>query len=80
MEKQKKKGISIRLKLIGIIIPIVLVIIISFFVLARNVVLQVSKEELKAKAENYTGQISAWTEKIFGELQVYQDTINETGM
>lgn len=76
MEKQKKKGISIRLKLIGIIIPIVLVIIISFFVLARNVVLQVSKEELKAKAENYTGQISAWTEKIFGELQVYQDTIN----
>lgn len=76
---QKKKGIGIKLKLIGIIIPIVLVLIISFFALARNVVIKLSKEKLQAKSEVYTQEINNWTTKIFGELQVYQDTIEEAG-
>ena len=70
-EKQKKKGISIRLKLIGIIIPIVLVLIISFFALARNVVIKLSQEKLQAKSEVYTQEINNWTTRIFSELQVY---------
>lgn len=77
MQKQTKKGISIRLKLIGIIIPIVLVLIVSFFALARNMVIKTSQEKLQAKAEVYTEQISSWTGQIFGELQVYQNTIEE---
>ncbi len=77
MKKQKKKGISIRAKLIAIIIPIVLIIVFSFFALARNVVLQVSYDELQAKSASYAGQINAWTSRIFGELQIYQDAINE---
>lgn len=77
MQTQKKKGISIRLKLIGIIIPIVLALIISFFALARNMVIKTSQEKLQAKSQVYTEQISSWTGQIFGELQVYQDTIEE---
>lgn len=77
MEKQKKRGISIRAKLVGITIPIVLVMIISFFILASNMVLKISKEQLQAKSLAYTGEISLWSNQIFGELEIYKNTINE---
>lgn len=76
-QQEKKKSLSIRIKLVGIVIPIVLVIIISFFALARNVVLKNSQEEVLAKSQKYAEEISAWTSRIFGELQVYQKTIEE---
>lgn len=76
---KQKKSMSIRTRLIAIIIPIVLVIIISFFALARNMVLQISQEELQAEAQGYTEQISSWTNQIFSELQVYQNSI-ESGV
>lgn len=76
---KQKKSMSIRTRLIAIIIPIVLIIIVSFFALARNMVLQISKEELQAEAQVYTGQISSWTNQIFSELQVYQNAI-ESGV
>lgn len=77
MNAQKKKGISIRMKLIGIIIPIVLFIIIMFFALSRSMVEKISMENLQAKSQVYAGEISAWTGEIFSELQVYQDAIEE---
>ena len=76
MAKTKKK-ISIRLKLIGIIVPIVLVLIVAFFVLATNMVSKISKEELLSKSQVYARDISSWTRQIFSELQVYLDTIEE---
>lgn len=74
---KQKKGVSIRLKLMMSIIPIVLLIIISFFTLSRNVVLKVSQDKLEAKSQAYAGEINAWVTSIFGELQIYQDTIEE---
>ena len=74
----QKKGMSIRLKLICIVIPIVLVLVASFFALARNMVDKTSKEKLESESLVYTEQISSWTNQIFGELQIYLDTI-ETG-
>lgn len=74
---KQKKSISIRLKLMMSIIPIVLLIIISFFTLSRNVVLEVSQDKLEAKSQAYAGEINAWVTQIFGELQIYQDTIEE---
>ncbi len=72
----QKKGISIRAKLICIIIPIVLVILISFFGLARNVVSKISEEKIQSEASVYAEEISGWTNQIFGELNVYLDAIN----
>lgn len=72
---KQKKSASIRLKLMGVIIPIVLVIIVSFFALSRNVILKLSKDELQAKALLYTEQISAWVDAVFGELQVHLENI-----
>ena len=75
----QKKGISLKLKLISIVIPIVLAMIISYFALARNMVYKMAKEELQSEALGYTEQISGWTNQIFGELQVYQEAI-ESGI
>lgn len=74
---KEKKGLSIRTKLIGITVPIVLVMVVSFFFLSRNVVLKTSQEELQAVSQGYAGEVSSWVNRILGELQIYQDTIEE---
>ena len=74
----KKKG-GLRLKLCGVIIPVVLVIIVVFFVLSRNMVLKLSQEKMYAQSQGYAGEISAWTDSIFMELNAYQDAI-ESGV
>ncbi len=71
----QKKGMSIRLKLICIIIPIVLVMIFSYFALARNMVQKSAQDKLEAESLVYTEEINSWTNQIFGELQIYLDTI-----
>lgn len=65
---QNKKSSSIRMKLIGIVIPIVLVLVIAFFTLARNLVVKTSQEKLQAESQVYAGQISGWAGEIFAEL------------
>lgn len=72
---KKKTGISIRTKLILTIIPIVLIMVISYFALARSIVLDISNDKLQAQSQVYAGDINEWTGQIFAELQVYQDTI-----
>ncbi|MCM1262787.1 MAG: methyl-accepting chemotaxis protein [Butyrivibrio sp.] len=70
---------GIRTKLIVVIIPIVLVIIITFFGLSRKMITSISEQNLAANAKVCAGDIYAWTDRIFGELQVYKDTIEEGG-
>ncbi|MBQ8199065.1 MAG: methyl-accepting chemotaxis protein [Lachnospiraceae bacterium] len=74
-----KKGNSLRTKLILIVVPLVLVIVIAFFILARDMVLKISKEQMLAQSQTFAGQIGGWTGQIFGELQIYKDTIEEAG-
>ncbi len=76
MKKQRKKGVSIRAKMVGFTIPIVLIMVICFFVLTSNVVSDISQNQLKAKSQAYTGEINSWVNRIFGELEVYKDAIN----
>lgn len=80
-EKTQKttRSVGIRVKLIAVIIPIVFVIIAAFFALSRNDIIKLSKEKLMAQSEVYAGDIYAWTHRIFGELQVYQDAIENAG-
>lgn len=75
--EKTKKSMSIRLKLVCIIIPIVLVIIVSFFSLASNVVLKISQEKMQAEALAYAEEIGSWTNRILGELKIYQNSIED---
>lgn len=77
--QKKTRSIGIRAKLIAVIIPIVLVIIVTFFGLSRKMITSISKQNLAANAKVCAGDIYAWTDRIFGELQVYKDTIEEGG-
>ena len=77
--QKKTRTVGIRVKLIAVIIPIVLVIIITFFGLSRKMITGLAEQNLAANAKVCAGNIYAWTDRIFGELQVYKDTIEEGG-
>ena len=77
--QKKIRTFGIRTKLIVVVIPIVLVIIITFFGLSRNMITSISEQNLAANAKVCAGDIYAWTDRIFGELQVYKETIEEGG-
>lgn len=77
MKENKKRNGSIKIRLIAIIIPIVLIMVVSFFFLSRNMVLKSSKENLRAKSQVSAEKITGWKDQILGELQVYQNTIEE---
>lgn len=76
---QKKKSMSVGMRLVMVVIPIVLILIISFFALSRNMVTKLSQEKLEAKSQVHTEEISIWTNQILGELQIYQDSVEEGG-
>lgn len=77
--QKKTRTVGIRVKLIAVIIPIVLVIIITFFGLSRKMITGLAEQNLAANAKVCAGNIYAWTDRIFAELQVYKDTIEEGG-
>lgn len=76
---KQKKTVGIRTKLIAVIIPIVLVLIVSFFALSGNTIMKLSKDELASQSGTYTKDIEGWVSQILAELQVYKDTIEEGG-
>lgn len=77
MKEKKKRNVSIKVRLIAIIIPIVLLLLVSFFCLSRNVVINQSKENLLAESQVSAEKITGWKDRILAELQVYQNTIEE---
>lgn len=77
--QKKSKAMGIRAKLIGVIIPIVLVIIASFFALSRREILRLSKEKMIAQSQVCAGDIYAWADGILREIRIYQESIENGG-
>lgn len=75
MEMKKKLGI--RTKLILVIIPVVLVLIICFFLISRRLITSQAQDNLVAGSNVYAEDINGWVERIMGELKVYQNAINK---
>lgn len=69
------KTLGIRTKLIASVIPIVMIIIISFFALSRAVIVRMAEDKLTAEAKGYAKEIYAWSDQILAELNVYKDGI-----
>lgn len=74
MEMKKKLGI--RTKLILVIIPVVLALIICFFLISRRLIASQAQDNLVAGSNVYAEDINGWVERIMGELKVYQNAIN----
>lgn len=79
MNEGQKRRIGIRTKLTGVIIPIVIAIIVVFFTLTRNMIVDLSKDKLLANSQIYSSEIGAWVNQILSELNVYKDTIEQAG-
>lgn len=79
MNEGQKRRIGIRTKLTGVIIPIVIAIIVVFFTLTRNMIVDLSKDKLLANSKIYSSEIGAWVNQILSELNVYKDTIEQAG-
>lgn len=79
MNEGQKKRIGIRTKLTGVIIPIVIAIIVVFFTLTRNMIVDLSKDKLLVNSQVYSSEIGAWVNQILSELNVYKDTIEQAG-
>lgn len=75
IKRTGKRSLGIRAKLIAVIIPIVLIIIVSFFALSRNVIVEKAEDELIARSEGYAKDVYAWSSQILTELTLYRDSI-----
>lgn len=69
------KNMGIRAKLIAFVVPIVLIIIISFFALSRVMIVHLAEDKLKAESKGYAKEIYAWSDQILAELNVYKDGV-----
>lgn len=83
MNKQKQKGmVSIKAKLLGIIVPIVIVLIVILVLVSYNtsagLIENYSRNLLQSSVENQAAQIEAWLEENIAAFQIVKTTIETT--
>ncbi len=78
--KAKHHYIWANIKLVCTIVPIVLVMIIIYFMLVRREILSLSKEKLVLESNYYVEEISAWAESVLSEVTIYKDMIERLGL
>ena len=78
--KTKHSYIWANIKLVCTIVPIVLVMIIVYFMLVRREILSLSKEKLTLESNYYVEEISAWAESVLNEVTIYKNMIERLGL
>lgn len=78
--KAKHHYIWANIKLVCTIVPIVLVMIIVYFMLVRREILSLSKEKLTLESNYYVEEISAWAESVLNEVTIYKNMIERLGL
>lgn len=78
--KAKHRYIWANIKLVCTIVPIVLVMIIIYFMLVRQEILTLSKEKLTLESQYYVEKISDWANSVLNEMTIYKDMIEKLGL
>lgn len=78
--KAKRHYIWANIKLVGTIVPIVLIMIIIYFVLVRREVLTLAKEKLTLESRYYAEEISTWARSVLDEVTIYKTMIEQLGL
>ena len=78
--KAKHHYIWTNIKLVCTIVPIVLVMIIVYFMLVRQEILTLSREKLTLESQYYAEEISAWAKSVLSEATIYKDMIEKLGL
>lgn len=77
--KAKHRYIWANIKLVGTIVPVVLLMIIIYFMLVRREVLTLSKEKLALESQYYAEEISTWARSVLSEVTIYKTMIEQFG-
>lgn len=75
--KNKHHYIWANMKLVFTIVPIVLLMILIYFVLVRREILVLSKEKLALESDYYTEKIITWTDSVLNEVSIYKTSIEQ---
>lgn len=78
--KAKHRYIWANIKLVCTIVPIVLLMIIIYFMLVRQEILHLSREKLILESNYYAEEISAWANSVLNEATIYKDMIERLGL
>lgn len=80
--KKEKGMVSIKIKLLGIILPVVIIIMVllvgvSYFI-SRNIIKDYSEDLLGSSIENQANEIEAWLNENLSAFQIAKQTIEQT--
>lgn len=81
-QKKHKKIISIKAKLLGTILPVVVVIVLIIagmsYLVSKRIITQYSQNLLSSSIENQTNEIEAWLNQNLSAFQIVKHTIEGT--
>lgn len=77
--KAKSRYIWANIKLVSTIVPVVLVMIVIYFMLVRREVLTLAKEKLALESQYYAEEISTWAASVLNEVTIYKTMIEQIG-
>ena len=81
--ENQKKIVSIKVKLLGIILPVVIVIMILLvgilYYISKNIIKEYSENLLSSSIENQTNQIEAWLDENLSAFRAVKQAIEQTG-
>lgn len=78
--KQRSRYIWTNIKLVGTIFPIVLLIIVIYFILVRNEITTLSKDKLALESHNYAEDIDTWADSVLKEMTIYKAMLEASGL
>lgn len=80
--ENQKKIVSIKVKLLGIILPVVIVIMILLvgilYYISKNIIKEYSENLLRSSIENQTNQIEAWLDENLSAFRTVKQAIEQT--
>lgn len=81
-EEKQKKIVSIKVKLLGIILPVVIAILILLvgilYFIAKGIIKEYSENLLRSSISNQTSQIEAWLDENLSAFSAVKQTIEQT--
>lgn len=78
--KAKRRYIWANIKLVGTIVPVVLIMIVIYFMLVRREFLILAKEKLALESQYYAEEISTWASSVLSEVTIYKTMIEQLGL
>lgn len=81
-KEKQKKVVSIKVKLLGIILPVVIAIMILLvgilYFISKNIIKEYSENLLSSSIENQTNQIESWLDENLSAFRAIKQSIEQT--